>query len=140
MYDVYRNNFAIKSAGQVNAFVDSVLAISNKYLNYLVSKNRIYIPLDLSVYDCSVDLLAELFKIENNCFTRIEKYFSSLENKPRTEEEYNHYLKTFIYTCVQNSLADMYKHSDPVTYKIIRNIKYAIDTGNYKTTVLLTGK
>ncbi len=140
MYELYKENFVFKSVQELNSFVSGVLAISEQYIGYLQYIGKIYLPDDTDSYDVAIDVTAELFKNENNTLILFRNYFDSLEQKPENEENFDRYLKSYLYAIIQNNLINIFRQYDPVTFKVIRNLKLAVESNGYKTISLFTDK
>lgn len=140
MYELYRNDFKVESRIQLNKFVSEIVSIAREYINYLIYKNKIYLPDELTSYDAAIDLVAELFSIKNDKLITFSYHFKNLKPKPRTKAEFERALKSYICSIVQNNLLGLYKICDPVTFKILRNIKKAIREREYYVTSYFTDK
>ncbi len=140
MYELYKENFVFKSVQELNSFVSGILAISEQYIGYLQYIGKIYLPDDTDSYDVAIDVTAELFKNENNTLILFRNYFDSLEQKPENEENFERYLKSYLYAIIQNNLINIFRQYDPVTFKVIRNLKLAVKSNGYKTVSLFTDK
>ena len=140
MYELYKENFVFKSVQELNSFVSGILAISEQYIGYLQYIGKIYLPDDTDSYDVAIDVTAELFKNENNTLILFRNYFDSLEQKPENEENFERYLKSYLYAIIQNNLINIFRQYDPVTFKVIRNLKLAVESNGYKTVSLFTDK
>jgi len=130
MFNHYLNNFLISDRKESNIFIQDILFIGESYINFLISKNKIYLPDHISSKDATVDLLAEIFYLENDVFVKFDNFFKNnfTGNLPLKESDFENYLRGFIYSIIQNNLTKIYKDSDPLTYNICRNIKESVKT------------
>lgn len=141
MFDYYQNKFKVTNTRESNNFIRQILSLGENYLKFLLSKNKIYLPDYLDTMDVSVDLLAELFKVENCVFVRIRDFYDeNYQDGISNEKDFELSLRAFIYSVIQNNLASLYKSSDPFTYNIFRNIKEAVKKLNYFTSVHFSDK
>lgn len=140
MIEYFTNNFIFNSQNELNSFVRLVVGITESYLGFLLKKGKLYLPLDLNVYDCAIELSSELFIEKDKKLIKFDNYFAKLENPPLTNDEFIKYLNGFIIFLVHNNLPNIYKHSDSITYKAIRNFKSSIKEKDFFVTLLFTGK
>lgn len=140
MYKLYLAGFRITDRKQLNEFVSAVVSIARDYINYLVYRNKLYLPEGLTSYDCAIDLTAELFNVEDDVLTIFESHFKKIKPKPKSEKDFTSVFKSYICSIVQNNLLNIYKINDTVTYKMIRNIKNAYKDSGYFETFLFTDK
>ena len=140
MYKLYLAGFRVKSRKQLNEFVSGVVGIAGDYIRYLIYKNKLYLPEGLNSYDCAIDVTAELFNVKNDTLTGFKEHFSKIKPKPKSEKVFSPIFKRYICSIVQNNLLNIYKINDPVTFKLLRNIKNAYKEGGYTETFLFTDK
>lgn len=141
MYCLYQSNFEFKDIVQYNTFVKRILFIGEQYIKFLVSKNRIYLPVTIDYKDASVDLLAEIFKKENKVLVRFQNFFNNnFNDRVLHENEYDNYLQGFIAAIIQNNLIKFYKDNDPTTYNIYRNLREAAINLGFVITVHFSDK
>lgn len=141
MYRIFLNNFNFESQLELNRFIKEIIKIGEKYLGYLSFKGKIYIPFGLSFYDCAIDTLSEIFKVNGkNQLTLFYEYFSKPQNFPIDEEHFDRILNGFIITSIHQNLQKIFQQNDPFTYKILRNIKLAIRNNNYFETQLFSDR
>jgi hypothetical protein len=140
MYKLYLAGFRVGSRKQMNEFVSDVVCIAKDYINYLVYKNKLYLPEGLTSYDCAIDVTAELFNVEKDVFTVFASHFKKIKPKPKSEKDFTPVFKSYICSIVQNNLLNIYKINNPVTFKLLRNIKNAYKDNGYTETFLFTDK
>jgi hypothetical protein len=125
MYNLYKNGFVIGNSQQFNSFVKEIIVLGEAYIKFLVSKNRLYLPLHIESKDAAIDLLAEIFNVENNIIIKFRNFFDSKFDFLLSELQFENYLKGFIAKIIQNNLINFYRDNDHVTYHIYRNVKEA---------------
>jgi len=140
MYKLYLAGFRVGNRKQMNEFVSEVVAIANDYIKYLVYKNKLYLPEGLTSYDCAIDVTAELFNVEKDVLTVFASHFKKIKPKPNNQKDFTPVFKSYICSIVQNNLLNIYKINDPVTFKLLRNIKNAYRDNGYTETFLFTDK
>lgn len=142
MYFIYQNNFGVQSRKELNDFILKILNTSVSYIKFLIFKNKIYLPDHIEPKDAAVDLIAELFIEEKGVLIRFKDFFDNNINREliKNNEDFEHYLRGFIYTVIQNNLNNLYKQNDPFTYNIIRNIKEAVKSLNYYVSIHFSDK
>lgn len=140
MYEIYKNGFLIENSLQYNKFVKETIFIGEVYLKFLISKNRIYLPLQLEPKDVSVDLLAEIFTLENNIVIKFQRFFGEHFPVMLTESQYNNNLFGFIAKIIQNNLINLYRDHDPQLNNIYRNLKEAAQDLGYQINIHFTDK
>lgn len=142
MESYIENKFEIHRAGELNDFVLKILDIGENYLKFLSSKGRLYLSPDIEPKDAAVDLLAEIFTLENNTLVKFKDFFENnfsaedISNK----EDFERFLRSFIYTVIQNNLPDLFRENDPSAYHIYRNVKSAVKNLNYFISIHFSGK
>ena len=136
----HKNRFYVEDNKSLNRFVSGVIKISEEYIRFLIYRGRISSLGNLSPFDTAVDLLAELFKVENGCLVYFKRHFEKLDTIPGSEEEYTKALKQFIYSATLNNLTHIYKLIDPVANKLLRNLKAAYRGENYLVTEIFLNK
>lgn len=125
MYELYKKGFRVGNTIQLNCFVKETIFIGETYIKFLLSKNRIHLPLYLDAKDASIDLLAEIFTIEDNVIIKFRSFFDEHFPNKLNETEYNNNLYGFIAKIIQNNLIGLYRDHDPLLNSIYRNIKEA---------------
>lgn len=142
MYSLFKKEYKINKTQELNEFVSKILDLGENYLEFLISKNIVYLPEHVSSKDAAVDLLAELFLTENNTLIKFKKFFQNNFHKDEitSEDKFNKYLRAFVYTIIQNNLLNIYKENDPCTYNIYRNLKETIKSLNLLTSNHFSGK
>lgn len=142
MFNLYKNNFKAIERTEINRFILSILGIAENYIKFLISRNKIYLPVHIEPKDAAIDLIAELFTIENDILIRFKDFFNNnfTCGEIRNEEDFEKYLRGFIYTVIQNNLINFYRENDPITYHIHRNINEAVKNLNYFTSIHFSDK
>lgn len=140
MFIVYKNGFYIENNKSLNNFAAEVIKISEEYIKFLIFRGRISTLGNMSAFDTAVDLMAELFKVENGYLVYFKRYFEKLEEKIEKEEDYQKVLKQFIFGTTLNNLTHLYKLTDPVSNKLLRNLKAAYKEDNYLVTEIFINK
>lgn len=133
-----RNNFVFESNKEANAFVVKVIDLGEVYIKFLVSKNKIYLPDNIKPRDAAIDLLAEIFKVENKCYVSFKMFFEDKEIE--TEEVAENLLRGYIFTIIQNELPKIFRINDSFTFNILRNIKEAVKSENLHTSLFFSDK
>jgi hypothetical protein len=136
----YKNGFYVENNKSLNCFAAEVIKISEEYIKYLMYRGRISTLGNLSAFDTAIDLMAELFKMENGCLTYFKRHFEKLDSVPSSEEDYIKSLKQFIFGATLNNLTHIYKLTDPVANKLLRNLKAAYKDDNYSVTEIFFNK
>jgi len=140
MYQLYLNNFVWQNVQEQNAFALFTIKLVEKYIGFLVSKGKLFLPFEMSNRDCAVEALAEVLLFnDNRQFFKFSKYFNGLENPPKDPDEFSKELKSFLFSVTHQNITKIFQQADPTTYKIMRSLKEAVKNGNYKTTQFLSG-
>lgn len=136
------SKFEIHRADELNEFVLKTLDIGENYLKFLSSKGRLYLSPDIEPKDAAVDLLAEVFTIENNTLVKFRDFFENNFSKEdiSKKEDFERFLRSFIYTVIQNNLPDLFRENDSSAYHIYRNVKSAVRNLNYFISLHFSGK
>ena len=140
MFTAFKSGFRIGDRRNLNSFASQVVKIAEEYIRYLIYLGKVTTPDNMSAFDIAVDLMGEIFKIEDGCLIHFKNYFDKLDNSPETESEFTDMLKRFVISVTQNNLPQIFRHIDPTTNKILRNIYIVIKEENYITTKLFTDK
>lgn len=140
MYNIYKKGFLIENSLQYNKFVKETIFIGEVYIKFLISKNRIHLPLYLDLKDAAVDLLAEIFTLEKNIIVKFRRFFDEHFPVMLNETEFNNNFYGFIAKIIQNNLINLYRDHDPALNNIYRNIKEAALDLGYQINVHFTDK
>lgn len=140
MFEVFKSGFYIENNKHLNAFASGVINLSEEYIKFLVYRGKISSLGDLTAFDTAIDLTAELFKLEDGVLVYFKRFFEKLATPPQSEEEYINALKQFVFSVILNNLTHIYKLTDPVTNKLLRNLKYAQKEENYNVTEIFSNK
>lgn len=142
MMDLYISGFRVNSIEEYNAFIRRILFMGESYLKFLISKNKIFLPVHIEPKDAAVDLLAEIFTQENNILIKFKDFFENnlSDSQIQSEEDFEKYLRGFLYTVIRNNLINIYRDNDPVTYNIYRNIKETVKSLNYCISIHFSDK
>jgi len=140
MFKVLKSGFYISDKRTLNSFASKVIRISEDYIKYLIYRGRITNPDNLSAFDIAVDLMGEIFKTENGYLIHFKNYYDKIDDFPETETDFNETLKRFVISITQNNLPQIFRRTDPVTNKLIRNITSVIKDENYTVTQLFSDK
>ena len=138
MFTVFKSGFKISDRRSLNSFASQVVKYSEDYIKYLIYTGRIIAPDNMSAFDIAVDLMGELFKTENGYLIHFKNYYEKIDDFPETEADFNETLKRFVISITQNNLPQIFRRTDPITNKLIRNIKTAIKNENYIVTQLFS--
>lgn len=133
-----RNKFVFESSKESNDFVVKVIDLGEVYIKFLVSKNKIYLPDSIKPRDAAIDLLAEIFKVENKCYVSFKMFFEDKEIE--TEEDAENLFRGYIFTIIQNELPKFFRINDSFTFNILRNIKEAVKSENLHTSLFFSDK
>jgi len=125
IYRIYKQGFRFEDRAELNRFVEYCVKTAERYISFLIRKGKIFLPFDIKPFDAAIDLTAELFKRERNALVLFAKYFNSLDQPPENEEDCLTHLKSFLFSILQQNLIELFKSNDPLTYKIMRNIRDA---------------
>jgi hypothetical protein len=136
----YKNGFYVKDNHSLNSFAAEIIKVSENYIKFLIYRGRISNLGNLNTFDTALDLMAELFKVENGYLIYFKRHFEKLETIPNSEEEYTKALKQFVYGATLNNLTHIYKLTDPVANKLLRNLKAAYKEENYLVTEIFLNK
>lgn len=140
MYEIYKKGFLVENSLQYNNFVKETIFIGEVYLKFLISKNRIFLPLQLAPKDAAIDLLAEIFTLKNNIIIKFSRFFDEHFPDKLSESEYNNNLYGFVAKIIQNNLISLFKNNDPLLNNIYRNIKEAADELEFNINIHFTDK
>jgi len=140
MYEIYKKGFCVENSLQYNSFVKETIFIGEVYLKFLISKNRIFLPLQLDPKDASIDLLAEIFTLENNIIIKFRRFFDEHFPEILNESEYQKNLYGFVAKIIQNNLISYYRAHDPFLNNIYRNIKESADELGYNINIHFADK
>lgn len=126
------NKFRYDSRSELDSFINDILDLGESYISFLVQETGHYLPENLSSRDAAVDLLAEIFKTENNTLVKFLHFFEHkfASANLNSEEEYQKYIQAFIFKIIQNNLPQIYKTEDAPAFHVIRNINEAISDLN----------
>ncbi len=139
-FTVFKSGFYISNNRSLNSFASKVIKISEEYIKFLIYRGRISNPDDLSPFDIAVDLTAELFKLEDGYLIHFRNFYEKLDVLPDTEDEFYDTLRRFIIAVTLNNLPQIYRRTDTVTHKILRNLTAAYKEENFIVTELFTDK
>lgn len=140
MYSVFKSGFRVENNKQLNVFASEVIKISEQYIRFLIYRGKISSLGDLSAFDAAVDITAEMFRRENGVLISFLSYFEKLDVKPSSEEDYINSLRQFVFSVTMKNLTHIYKLTDPVTNKLLRNLKFACKEENYLATEIFSNK
>lgn len=140
LFDFYQKGFVFGSLSELNVFIRHCVSIVENYLGFLSYKGKLFVPMDLSLYDAAIDITAELFRYENDVLVRFKSFFDKIEEKPVTEDDFNAILKSFLFASARRNLISIYKDSDPFTAKIIRNLNLGLDKSDYFITEMFSDR
>jgi hypothetical protein len=139
MYRLYKNNFILTGKGQLDTLINHCIKVSAIHIKYLHFSGKLFFTYDISYFDLAVDLLAEIFETKDNVLFNFKKFFESF-GTIHNDNEFEKRLRLFIISIVNRNLVKFYKDNDPLSYRLIRNIDYAIEAKGYFITHLLTDK
>jgi len=142
MINLYKNNFKIEKNEELAHFVNKIILIGENYISFLVSKNRLFLPVHIEPKDAAVDLVADLFVQEKNVLVKFEYFFRNnfSSDQIECEEDFDKFLRCFIYTVIRNNLINLYKENDPVMYNIYRNVNESIRSLDYHVSIHFSDK
>ncbi|MCE1165044.1 MAG: hypothetical protein LWX07_06555 [Bacteroidetes bacterium] len=142
MFSLYNNGFKAEKAEDAGTFISLVLKIGENYLRFLVSINRVYLPFEMSPKDAAIDLLAEILVFKNGSFLKFHDFFQNnfTDKSKITEDNYEDYLRGFVYTVIQKNLTNLFKDNDPALYHIYRNIKETAKSLGYSISIHFSDK
>jgi hypothetical protein len=136
----FKTGFIIETEVELGTFVMFCINIAEKYLSFNVLKNKIYIPLDLNIKDAAIDLTSDLFTKENRRLVKFANFFREPEKLPGTETEAEEAIQGFLFGVVRNRLINLYRTSDPDTYRIMRNLNDEIHNLALYTSIFTSDK
>jgi len=142
MFLLYKNSFRIASNKELNEFISYMIELGANYINFLINRNKIYLPVHIEPKDAAVDVLAELFIQENHILIKFNDFFRNNLNdkKFNSEEELEPYMRGFIYTVIQNNILALYKDNDRFTYNLFRNVRKTLKNLDYCVTMHFSDK
>lgn len=136
----YKNGFCIEKESDLQVFINECVCVVENYLSFLVYKEKIFLPFELSTWDAAIDITAEIFIRENNCLVKFKSFFSSLESSPNNEKEAVKILHKFLLKITRNNLFDLFGKADHITHVILRTINKIINEKKYYTSWMLSDK
>lgn len=139
MHYLYKNNFRIDEKKQLDLLIRQCIRVSSIHIKYLHFSGKLFFSYDITYNDLAVDLIAEIFETKDNVLVCFKKFFEKL-GEIKNDVELDKRIRFFIISVVNRNLVKFYKDNDPVGFKLIRNIDYAIETKRYFVTHLLTDK
>lgn len=139
MYILYKNAFKIPDRKVLDALINHCIKVSSIHIKYLHFSGKLYFLYDIAYNDLAVDLLAEIFENRNETLIHFKKFFDTLETI-ENEIDFEKRLRFFIISIVNRNLGKFYKENDPLSYKLMRNIDYAIESKGYNVTNFFTDK
>lgn len=139
MYFLYKSAFKISKKKELDTLINHCIKVSAIHIKYLTYSGKLYFSYDIAYNDLAVDLLAEIFETRNDTLIHFKKFFDTLEAL-ENEINFEKRLRFFIISIVNRNLGKFYKDNDPLSYKLMRNIDYAIESKGYKVTNLFTDK
>ena len=133
MHRLYLNKFRVSSQFELNEFISYILILGENYIRFLILKNRLFLPLNINAKDAAVDTLAEIFLVKENVLVKFSEFFSNnFKNLNfESDDEFEPYLRGFVYSVIQNNLPELYKNNDNSTYHIYRNLKIHLKKDDY---------
>ncbi len=142
MYPLYKNGFRVASIKELNEFVNKILELGEDYIAFMMMRNRIYLPMQIEPKDAAVDVLAELFTVEDGVLIKFADFFEShsLKDSIQVREKYDSVLRSFIYAIIQNRIQLVYKDNDKITCSLIRNINAALKHLEFSVTLHFSDK
>ncbi|MCE1164944.1 MAG: hypothetical protein LWX07_06040 [Bacteroidetes bacterium] len=133
-------DFTYGSYAEMSRFINECIKRIEKYIGFLSSKGKIFLPMDLTPYDAAIEVSSEIFTSDGNTLVKFKSFFDKLKEKPDTEDDYEAILKSFLFSVAKKNLVNIYKDSDPVTARIIRNLNLEIDRSGYFVTELFSDR
>lgn len=142
MFLLYKNKFKVSSIKELNEFISFVLELGENYISFLINRNRIYLPVHIDSKDAAVDLLAELFVLKKDVLIKFDDFFINNFNDRKfcSNEEFEPYLRGFVYTVIQNNIQSIYKENDKLAYNLYRNVKEVLKNLDYCITTHFSDK
>lgn len=116
---------------QLNAIVNLSVALALELLTRKSGGKRLSSSQGLNEKDLAYDSIADLFqRNEEGRFVQLDAYFSSFDLDSVSDEELLVALLRLVYARVNQALFRMYQDIDPGFYRILRNIKLAVERMN----------
>lgn len=113
---------------QLTAVVHLCVALSMELLSRKSGGKFLCTQQGLATKDLAFDAVAELFQRDDaGRFVQLETYFESYPPATTGDEELLIALRRLVYSRTNHALFRMYRDVDPVLFKILRNVKLAVE-------------
>jgi len=113
---------------QLNAVVNLCVALSMELLTRKSGGKFLCSQQGLATKDLAFDAIADLFqRDEDGRYLQFEAYFESYPPETTSVEELLIALRRLVYSRTNHALFRMYRDVDPVLFKILRNVKLAVE-------------
>jgi len=124
---------------RLDTLVKHCIKVSALHIKFLHFSGKLFFSYEISYNDLAVDLIAEIFETNDNVLVCFNKFIGTL-GVIQNDSEFDKRLRFFIISVVNRNLVKFYKDSDPLSFKLLTNVDYAIETKGYKVTNLITDK
>jgi hypothetical protein len=113
---------------QLNTVVNLCVALSMELLSRKSGGKFLSHQQGLTPKDLAFDAVADLFqRDEDGRFLQFEAYFESFPPASTGDEELLIALRRLVYSRTNHALFRMYRDVDPILFKILRNVKLAVE-------------
>ncbi len=113
---------------QLNGVVNLCVALSMELLTRKSGGQFLSHQQGLATKDLAFDAVADLFqRDEEGRFIQFEAYFESFPPETTPDHELLIALRRLVYSRTNHALFRMYRDVDPVLFKILRNVKLAVE-------------
>ncbi len=114
--------------GQLTAVVHLCVALSMELLSRKSGGKFLCTQQGLTTKDLAFDAVGELFqRDETGHFVQLDAYCESFPPASTGDEEFLIALRRLVYSRTNHALFRMYRDVDPVLFKILRNVKLAVE-------------
>ncbi len=123
----------------LNQLIELTQSFAGTYLKYRYKNlSRSLLAEDVSHYEMAVDAIAPLFERDKEGrLTRINKAFLSWNPAIETEEQALFFLNSLAARSTEKYISELLRESDPFFSKILRSVKYMIDSRGYRKKQIL---
>lgn len=129
----YKNGFKFDDEIETGKFVEYCINNSVKYLCYIISCGKMYLPSGVTANDAAYDLISCIFRRKGNRLICFYNYFKKFDNKIKTDNQIRIHINNFLYKTINQNFPRFFADYAPDTHKIIRNISEAVNNENYYT-------
>lgn len=127
------------SRNEINHLIELAQNYSYTYLKYRYKNlHRIFLAEDVTLDELAIDSIAPLFeRDENGVFVKLKSAFKNWQPPIESEEKAQFFLNRIVSKSVEKYVSELLRDSDPFFSKILDQVNYQIDKGNYKKKQIL---